>query len=451
MLFEMLSGFSVDEKSHDAVHLQGRLCSYGELEAMARDWIDRMPSLGIRPGDCVALTGTLSLSMIAALLALEEVGAIVLPLVSTANHAATLEEASIDVDIRFMGERHECLRREHSGSNALIREFRQSRASSGLMFLTSGSTKRNKIVLHDFRKLVRAVLSGQRHPRRMIIFLMMDHIGGMNSLLHALCNAGTAIFPEDRSVAAVCQLIEQSNAEVLPATPTFLRMMVISPQLSRYDLRSLHTITYGTEPMHASTLHSIRRLLPEVRFKQTYGLTESGIIPTQSRSHDSVWMKVGGDKCPTKVVDGILWVRPPASMIGYLNEPSIVDAEGWINTGDQVEVDGEYLHILGRASEIINVAGEKVYPHEVESVILGMPNVLDVTVTSRRNALTGEVVVALVRPEHVEDPTSLQRRIRAACRQVLRPPQVLALVVSTESLLHGSRFKKLRGLNVPSV
>ena len=93
-------------------------------------------------------------------------------------------------------------------------------------------------------------------------------------------------------------------------------------------------------------------------------------MPTRSKSSASSWLRLGNDGFEHKIVDNVLWVRSKSAMLGYLNAPSPFDEEGWMNTQDLVEVDGEYIRILGRKSEIINVGGEKVYPQEVEDVIL---------------------------------------------------------------------------------
>ena len=72
-------------------------------------------------------------------------------------------------------------------------------------------------------------------------------------------------------------------------------------------------------------------------------------------------------------------------------------SDGWFNTGDSVEVDGEWLRILGRKSEIINVGGEKVYPAEVENVLHEVENIRDAAVIGRANPISGQVVLARVR------------------------------------------------------
>jgi acyl-CoA synthetase (AMP-forming)/AMP-acid ligase II len=227
-------------------------------------------------------------------------------------------------------------------------------------------------------------------------------------------------------------------------------MILISGKYRRYDLSSLQLITYGTEPMSAATLRALTEALPGVQYKQTYGLTEAGILPTKSQSADSVWMKMGGQNYETKIVDDVLWIRSDAMMLGYLNAPSPFCPQGWLNTGDKVEVRGEYVRILGRESEMINVGGEKLYPMEVEELILQVENISDVVVSSKPNAITGRVVVASVQLIAPEDPRSVEQRVRRHCRQHLAPFKVPAMVSVTTESLCGSRFKKRRILAAPA-
>jgi acyl-CoA synthetase (AMP-forming)/AMP-acid ligase II len=196
--------------------------------------------------------------------------------------------------------------------------------------------------------------------------------------------------------------------------------------------------------MPARTLERIREILPHVELSQTYGMSELGILRSKSRSSDSLWVKVGGDGYETKVQDDVLWVRARSSMLGYLNAPSPFDAEGWFNTGDVVEVDGEYIRILGRQSEIINVGGAKVYPAEVESVLLQMPNVRDAVVVGERNAITGQIVVAQVNLFAPEDISVLRRRMRDFCRDRLESHKIPAKVVIATQDQYSDRYKKMR-------
>ena len=71
-----------------------------------------------------------------------------------------------------------------------------------------------------------------------------------------------------------------------------------------------------------------------------------------SRGNDSTWVKVGGHGFETKVVDGVLWIRSLYSILGYLNHPSPFDSDGWMNTGDEVDVDGEPVTVGALADSV---------------------------------------------------------------------------------------------------
>ena len=155
-------------------------------------------------------------------------------------------------------------------------------------------------------------------------------------------------------------------------------------------------------------------------------------------------MKVGGEGFETRVVDGMLEIRAHSAMLGYLNAPSPFTEDGWFQTGDCVEVDGDYFRFLGRDSEIINVGGEKVYPAEVESVLQEIPGVEDVMVGGEANALLGQIVVARVQLMGEETAGEFRKRMREHCKTRLAPYKIPQKVLIVNEPLHGERFKKLR-------
>jgi acyl-CoA synthetase (AMP-forming)/AMP-acid ligase II len=140
----------------------------------------------------------------------------------------------------------------------------------------------------------------------------------------------------------------------------------------------------------------------------------------------------------------VLWVRTPTAMLGYLNAPDLFDAEGWLNTQDAVEVDGPYLRILGRVSDLINVGGQKVYPAEVEAVLMQLPNVADVAVYGEKSPLTGQFVAARVNLIAPEPLDVLKKRLKAFCRERLPAYKIPVRVELTDELQFSARFKKLR-------
>jgi acyl-CoA synthetase (AMP-forming)/AMP-acid ligase II len=140
----------------------------------------------------------------------------------------------------------------------------------------------------------------------------------------------------------------------------------------------------------------------------------------------------------------MLEIKAQSAMLGYLNAPSPFTKDGWFKTGDAVEVDGEYIRILGRKSEMINVGGEKVYPAEVESVIQLMPGVEEVVVTGVPSPITGQMIQARVKLSTGETLPEFRKRMRAFCGDkvpAFKIPQKVELVGQT---LHSERFKKMR-------
>jgi len=162
-----------------------------------------------------------------------------------------------------------------------------------------------------------------------------------------------------------------------------------------------------------------------------------------------VWLKLGNAGFEHKIVDGMLWVRSASAMLGYLNAPSPFDADGWFNTQDLVERDGEYIRILGRKSELINVGGLKVHPTEVENILLELDNIKDVTVRGQPNPVTGEVVAARITTLVPEDVEALKRRVRLFCQGRLERYKMPAVIDVVEEEHHGARFKKTRNLPLP--
>jgi acyl-coenzyme A synthetase/AMP-(fatty) acid ligase len=133
-------------------------------------------------------------------------------------------------------------------------------------------------------------------------------------------------------------------------------------------------------------------------------------------------------------------------MMGYLNAPSPFDDEGWYATGDAVETDptGEFYRILGRRSDLINVGGEKVAPAEVESVLLGAENVVDVMVVSASNPILGKMVVARVVLRTPETLVELSHRLRAFCQGKLTNYQIPVKFEVVNQLERTSSGKKWR-------
>lgn len=419
--------------------------SYSWLRQAVAECGNALRSHGIGAGATVALDGDYSPRAIAQLVALIDLGCIAVPLgpAVRAQHQEFLEIAEAQYFIRITKQDgYEIERRAASVAHPLLRSLAAS-GDPGLIVFSSGSTGKSKAAVHNFR-LVLEKFKVRRRSYVAITFLMLDHLGGINTLFTLLSNGGTAVVPRSRAPEDVCAAIEKHKVELLPASPTFLNLLLLSEAYRGYDLSSLKRITYGTESMPASLLRRIHELFPDVELQQTYGLSELGVLRSKSRDATSLWMKLGGEGFEIQVRDGTLWIKSRSAMLGYLNAPDPFDADGWFNTGDVVEVDGEFFRILGRKSEIINVGGEKVHPAEVEEVLLGMPNVADVAVSAEPNPITGQVVCARFNLKEPEEAPVFRRRVRSYCAGKLAPYKIPTRILIVDQNQYSGRFKKMR-------
>lgn len=421
--------------------------TYDELNQEWQNWKTRLQSVGIRPGSVVALEADYNTAAVAALIALLDMKAITVPINSLPEEKReeilTTSGACFYIELNGSKQKIQTLENVDEVSSDLYDTLR-THGAAGLVLFSSGTTGNSKGAVLDFDKIVGAYESSSRRPQRTITFLGFDHIGGINTLFHALTHGSTIVTIQERTPDEVLNIVEKAAVEVLPTTPTFLTMCLIGNKFSQYDLSSLQIITYGTEPMPEQTLQKLHEALPNVKLKQTYGLSELGIMSTKSKSNDSLWVKLGGAGFSYKIIDGTLWIKSERAMLGYLNAPYHFDDEGFFNTQDQVEVDGEYVKILGRKTEIINVGGLKVYPSEVESALLEVSGVADALVFGQANAVTGQIVRAKVRPSDGADTEMLKSSIKQHCAEVLEDYKRPVAVDITTTDLHSKRFKKAR-------
>ncbi|GAB4081368.1 acyl--CoA ligase [Modestobacter muralis] len=425
---------------------EGRTVTYGEVVTAVAGFDARLAEAGVAPGSTVAVVGDYSPEVFCVLLALAGRRCVVVPLTraSVVEEQVALQVSGCDWYVEFDddGALASIERRDLPSDNPLLTEFRTRRAP-GLVLFSSGTSGAPKGMLHDLGRVAEK-FRRQRRPVVAVPFLMLDHFGGINTLLAITSSLGTVVTVADRSVTAICSAIAEHRVQLLPATPSFLTLLMASGADREHDLSSLTRITYGTEVMPQATLDRVRAAFPGVVLQQTYGLSEVGVLRSESRPDGSLWMRLGGAGFETRVVDGVLQIRSEFAMVGYLNAPPAFDAEGWFDTHDEVEVDGEWFRVLGRVTDLVNVGGQKVYPAEVEEVVLGVDNVADVAVHGERHALLGQVVVAtvvLVQPEPVE---SVKKRVRRACSGQLAAYKVPVRVVLSDGPLHSARQKKIR-------
>ncbi|MFT4901636.1 MAG: acyl-CoA synthetase (AMP-forming)/AMP-acid ligase II [Lentimonas sp.] len=422
--------------------------TYAELANRIETLTDTFKSQGVCAGDVITLETDYSLSAIAALFALFQLNTIVVPLSTTTDAEIQIRrtEARAHWAIQLENDRVTLtsINRELHPHELVLAIAKKEHP--GLVLFSSGSTGRPKAMIHDADRLLSQFAKKRARRLSILIFLMFDHIGGLNTLFNGLASGALMVVPASRDPHCVGAAIASHGVTLLPASPTFLNLLLMSGAHKNYNLSSLRFVTYGTEPMPDSLLIRLKTALPNISFIQTFGTSETGISQTVSRSSVSTQIKIEDPNTEFKIVAGELWLRSNSQILGYLNhEMSRFTADGWFKTGDIVEESSDgFLTITGRREDIINVGGEKVTPSEVESVLLEIPEVADCLVYGEKNAITGQNVAAEIVPQTECDLKMLKRIIKKHCRAVLSAYKVPARIVFTEKTSFSDRFKKSR-------
>lgn len=445
MRIEELTRILVDRSNDECLAFGGHSWSCADLEANRQQWVNQLTQLGVNPCSVVGIKAEYSFDAISLLLALLSQNCIVAMVPYHDVQIETYAESGL-IDTLFHFTKHdewifEQVSRD-GPSHPLINQLRENN-TPGLIVFTSGSTGIPKAALHDAdRFLEKFAAPGKRF--RTLAFLIFDHIAGLDTLFYSLRNGGGLVLPRNRKVTTICRLIQEHNIEVLPASPTFLNLLCMSREYEAFDLSSLKVVTYGSEPMDSWTLQTMNAAFPQIRFIQKYGLSEFGSPRSMSRGDNELWLKFKPDEVDTKIVDGVLWIKSSTAMLGYLNRATPFDVDGWYCTGDAVEQDGEWLRILGRQSQMINVGGEKVHPVTVENVVRQLDFVRDVLIKGEQHPITGQVVVALIQLTAAMDDRTVRSSIRRFCRDHLPPYMIPVKFEIVDGPLTNAREKKLR-------
>lgn len=318
-----------------------------------------------------------------------------------------------------------------------------SRRQAGFIVFSSGSTGPAKGVVHRVSPFLERYVSAEKCGA-ILAFLLFDHIGGLVTALHALASHGTLVIPQERSPQEVGRCIACFGVETLHVSPTLLNLAVLAGVFQQWDTQSLRRIYYGTEPSSPDFIKKMQTVLPGVELRQLYGMSEIGVLPCRSKDGNSAWMRVEDQHYSIKVVDGILHVRGKTNMAGYLSGNAAYSADGYFITEDLAEEDEGFFRVTGRAVDVINVGGKKVFPSDVERVLMDVNNVADVVVYGQPNALLGQIVAARFTLSTPEELVQFKTKLYQNIRGVLSPEQLPRLISISATPLHTSRFKKIR-------
>ena len=368
---------------------------------------------------------------------------IVMPITSTSIQSLELINL-IDADLEIYSKEMKYCYHPNNKKKVIIREMLELN-KSGLILLSSGTTGVPKAVLHDSDKLLKKYIYSKKRYTT-IGLMLFDHIAGIDTLFYVLSSGGSLIIPQEKSIDNILTTMSQLLVEVLPASPSLIQFLLMDDRFNSNYLPSLKVITIGSERINDNLNSRLKeRFGGKVELIQKYGITEIGTPATITRDNDPRYIKFKSGLIDYKIDDNVLYIKSPSSMVGYLSPDQSIPFDGWFNTQDQVEIDGEWIKILGRVSDIINVGGQKVYPAEVETVLQSMDNVINVAVYGKSNLIMGSVVAAKVCLDSNETALEFKKRMREFCKGKLETYKIPSIVEIVDEVKISDRYKKVRG------
>lgn len=259
---------------------------------------------------------------------------------------------------------------------------------------TSGTSgMKNKFVLHDPELFFRKFLSEKPSFERTLNFFPPDSIAGVETLIEAMIHGTVMVNPgKTPDPGVISELIVGEKVDYLHVTPTFLNLLLISGHMNGKTLEKVRTIAFGSEPAQSLVLDQVKKIAPHVSLKQVYGMSEIGLQKTLVKG-DPSWIHFDPSVNPFRVENGELIVKSLTPMISYLNHDKKIAGE-WFHTGDMVFEKNGDVRVIGRSDDVINVAGKKFHPIELEEMLMELEGVQDVMVTSEPHDLIGNIVIA---------------------------------------------------------
>jgi acyl-coenzyme A synthetase/AMP-(fatty) acid ligase len=296
------------------------------------------------------------------------------------------------------------------------------------VLLTSGTSNRPKLVLHNLVSLSAAV--GNRDGAVVWgTFYNICRYGGLQILLRTVLGGASLVLSsiEESSVDYLARLSQHRVTHLL-GTPTHWRRALMSPRAR--DIAPRYVRLSG-EIADQSILNSLRSCYPNAVIAHAFASTEAGVafaVNDGLEGFPASLLDDASGNVKLKVEHGSLHVCSAGTAVRYLGDGSsgLRDQQNFVDTGDAVELrDGRY-YFLGRMSGVINVGGLKVHPEEVETVINRHPKVEMSLVRAKKNPIMGSIVVADIvlkkydrQQSTVDEEAVIKSEISKMCRATL--------------------------------
>ncbi|MBT1513050.1 fatty acid--CoA ligase family protein [Bradyrhizobium sp. SRL28] len=320
--------------------------------------------------------------------------------------------------------------------------WRTERATEWLM-LTSGTSGLPKIVGHTLDGLAGAIIADgpARHRNATwATFYDIRRYGGLQIFLRAVIGGGSMVLSEPgEAIADHVARLRAGGVTHISGTPSHWRKLLMSGAAANFSPRY---VRLSGEIADQAVLDGLARAFPHASVGHAYASTEAGVGFAVDDGREGFPADLIGrnrDGVEMKVIDGSLRIRSHRTAHAYIgaDAPPLADAEGFVDTGDMVELRGERYHFVGRRGGIINIGGLKVHPEEIEAVINGHESVRMSRARSRKSPITGAIVVAdivLADGADAGRQETIRTEILGRCKDSLAAYKVPAVIRFVERL-----------------
>ncbi len=296
---------------------------------------------------------------------------------------------------------------------------------------TSGTTGSPKLIPHSFASLTKSMV--RPSPGKAFTWgclYSVRRFAGLQVFLQAWLAATPLILAEDGAdITQTLARLLAAGCNALSATPSMWRKLSMLPGFEQLPLQQ---ITLGGEIVDQAVLDLLSHHFPDARITHIYASTEAGVgfavrdgragfpLAFLQQAPGNVQMRIDAKQH--------LWFAAAPGALALAGADP--DHDGWLDSGDVVQVLGERVLFLGRANGSINVGGNKVMPEEVESVIKELPQIAFVQVRARKSGMLGSLVEACVTltPGNVLD-AAFKKQLTSHCRTRLDAFKVPAFIV----------------------
>jgi acyl-CoA synthetase (AMP-forming)/AMP-acid ligase II len=472
----------------------GKRWTFDQTNDRVNRLANALTGLGVEKGDRIGILQVNCSQYIETYFAIAKIGAILVPL----NFRAKADElsymlANAETKLLFVGARYldmtdrmlpdlpsveQCISLDEKVDGRL---FYEDLIDSGspeevfteiddedltILMYTAGTTGRPKGVPLKHSGFVSYILDSVDPvdpdiEEKNLLTVPLYHIAGIQAMLAAVYGGRTLVLMSQFDVTEWLETAEKERANRAMLVPTMLKWIVDDPDFSKYDLTSLKVITYGAAPMPYEVIKKAIELLPEARFINAFGQTETASTITFLGPEDHVIEGSEEEKekklkrltssigkplpdVQVKILDpdgntlpvlevGEIVAKGPRIMAGYWKDEEktaeVMTSDGWLRTGDTGYIDEEgYIYLAGRADDLIIRGGENISPKEIEDVLYSYPKIDDAAVIGIPDPEWGQECRAVIVLKEGQNATEEEIMEHCKCLAGFKRPKSIVFV-----------------------